>query len=78
MSKNNQGGHRVVMFRLYPAQVGDKIFIEGGPWRGDWEIIEVGDRKIKIKCPVTHKELERERFFYFLEERENEPWPHEH
>ncbi|MFZ2088698.1 MAG: hypothetical protein WAU47_09000 [Desulfobaccales bacterium] len=78
MSQSSQSGHRVVMFRLYPAQVGDKISIEGGPWRGDWEIIEVGDRKIKIKCPVTHKELERERFFYFLEERENEPWPHEH
>jgi hypothetical protein len=79
MSENqSSSGRRVVFFRLYPAQVGDTITIEGGPWRGDWEIIEVGDRKLRLKCPVTHKEIERERFFYFLEERDQEPWPHRH
>jgi hypothetical protein len=78
MSESGRDGHRVVIFRLYPAQVGDKIYIQGGPWGGDWEIIEVGDRKIKLKCPVSHKEIERERFFYFVEERQQEPWPREH
>lgn len=78
MSQSGQEGHRVMVFRLYPAKVGDKVFIQGGPWGGDWEIIEVGDRKIKLKCPVSHREIERERFFYFVEERHNEPWPHGH
>jgi hypothetical protein len=78
MAESGKAGHRVVVFRLYPPQVGGKIFIQGGPGGGDWEIIEVGDRKIKLKCPVSHKELERERFFYFVEEREQEPWPHGH
>ncbi|MGQ9687720.1 MAG: hypothetical protein ACUVXF_02870 [Desulfobaccales bacterium] len=78
MDEEAQSGQRVIFFRLYPARVGDKITIEGGPWRGDWEIIEVGERKLRLKCPITHKEIERERFFYFLEERPQEPWPHRH
>ncbi len=78
MSDSGQTPQRVLFFRLWPARVGDRITIEGGPWEGDWEIIEVGERKLKLRCPVTHKELERERFFYFLEEREQEPWPHRH
>ncbi len=78
MSQSGAAGHRVVIFSPYPAQVGDKIFMKGGPWGGDWEIIEVGERKLKLKCPVSHKEIERERFFYFVEERQEEPWPHGH
>jgi len=78
MSQSGQDGQRVVFFRPYPSQVGDKIFIQGGPWGGDWEIIEVGDRKIKLKCPFSHKEIERDRFFYFVEVRDEEPWPHGH
>ncbi len=78
MSENRPRGHRVIFFRPYPAQVGDKITIQGGPWGGDWEIIEVGDRKIKLKCPISHKELEKDRFCYFVEERDEEPWPHGH
>ena len=71
-------GHRVVFFRPYPAKVGDKITFQGGPWGGDWEIIEVGERKLRLKCPVSHKEIEKDRFFYYMEERDQEPWPHGH
>ncbi|MEJ2225837.1 MAG: hypothetical protein P8X49_11965, partial [Syntrophobacterales bacterium] len=52
--------------------------IQGGPWGGDWEIIEVGERKIRLKCPISHKEIEKDRFFFFMEERDQEPWPHGH
>jgi hypothetical protein len=75
MAESGEAGQRLVVFRLYPTQVGDKILIQGGPWGGHWEIIEVGERKIKLKCPISHKEIERERFFYFTEERDHEPWP---
>lgn len=70
--------HRVVIFKPYHLKVGDKIFIQGGPWSGDWEVMEVKDRQIRLRCPVSHKEIQRERFFYLVEEREQEPWPHRH
>jgi len=66
---------RVIVFKPYPLRVGDRIFIQGGPWAGDWEIIAVGERKIRLRCPVSHKEIERERFFYLVEERDQEIWP---
>ena len=71
-------GHRVLVFRAYPLQVGDKIFLQSGPRRGDWQVIEVGQRKIRLKCPVSFKELECDHFYTFVEERQNEPWPHGH
>lgn len=77
MSKEAEA-HRVIIFKPYPLKVGDKIFVQGGPWGGDWEIVEVGERKIRLRCPVSLKEMERERFFYLVEEREREPWPHRH
>lgn len=70
--------HRVLIFKPYPFKVGDKIFIEGGSISGDWEIIEVRERQVRLRCPVSHKEIERERFFYLVEERDREPWPHHH
>ena len=44
--------HHVAMFRPYPFQVGQKINIETGPRKGDWEVIGVSDRKVKLRCPV--------------------------
>ena len=39
------------VFHPYPLQVGHKIFIESGPRRGDWEVIGLSDRKVKLRCP---------------------------
>ena len=36
-------GDTVLILRPYPVRVGQKITIEVGPRRGDWEIIVVGE-----------------------------------
>ena len=67
---------KVIIFKPYPFQAGQKIYIEEGPRRGDWEVVAVTDRKVKLRCPISKKEFEWNRFCYFAEERENEQWPH--
>ena len=68
--------HSVVIFRPYPLAVGQKIYIEAGPRRGDWEVIGVSDRKLKLRCPISKREVEWDRFCYFAAETDHEPWPH--
>ena len=70
MSKEN-----ILVFRPYPLQVGQKIHIDGGGRGGDWEIINVSDRKLKLRCPVSGREVEWDRFCYLVEERTDLPWP---
>ena len=67
--------HRVVFFKPYPFEVGQKIYIESGPRHGDWEIIGLTERKVKFRCPVSRKEFEWDRFCYFAEERMLDEWP---
>ncbi len=69
--------HRVVIFRPYPFQIGQKINIEDGPRNGDWEVIHVSERKVKLRCPVSQREFEWDRFCYFVDEREGVLWPRE-
>ncbi|MBW2171849.1 MAG: hypothetical protein JRF69_07695 [Deltaproteobacteria bacterium] len=69
--------HKVVMFRPYPFKVGEKINIDGGPRGGDWEVIDVGERNVKLRCPVSQREFEWDRFCYFVDEREGVQWPRE-
>jgi hypothetical protein len=66
----------VTIFRPYPFQVGQKIYIEDGPRRGDWEVVVVSDRKIKLRCPLSAREVEWDRFCYFVEDTNDIPWPH--
>lgn len=68
--------HHVYIFRAFPFQVGQKIFVESGPRSGDWEVIGVSDHKVRLKCPVSHREFEWDRYYYFVESRKEEPWPH--
>ncbi len=65
----------VVVFRDYPFQIGQKIRIEGGARNGDWEIIGVSDKKVKLRCPVSHREFEWDRFCYFVDKRNGVDWP---
>ncbi len=65
----------VILFDPFPFNGGEKIHIESGPRRGDWEVVEVSERKIKLRCPVTFREVEWNRFCYFVKKRENEVWP---
>lgn len=66
----------VIIFRPYSFHIGQKIYIEEGPRRGDWEVIGVTDRKLKLLCPVSNREVEWDRFCYFVEESDDSPWPH--
>ena len=67
--------HKVTIFKPYPFSIGQKINIAGGPRRGDWEVVAVSDRKVKLRCPVSFREFEWNRFCYFSEEREGVEWP---
>jgi len=69
--------HSVIIFRQYPFQAGQKIFIEDGPRKGDWEVLAVDDKTMSLRCPVTGREVQWKRFCYLAEERDSEPWPHE-
>lgn len=66
----------VTIFRPYPFEIGQKIYIEEGPRHGDWEVIGVTDRKIRLRCPISGREFEWNRFCYFSREDESSPWPH--
>ncbi|MBC7360102.1 MAG: hypothetical protein H5U10_16350 [Desulfacinum sp.] len=65
----------VVVFRPYPLAPGQKISIEGGPRSGDWEVVEVTERKVRLRCPVSLREVEWDRFCYYVEESKERPWP---
>ena len=67
----------VVVFKLYPFVTGQKIYIDDGPRKGDWEVVGISDRKIKLRCPVSFREFEWDRFCYFVEMRKDEQWPHQ-
>lgn len=66
----------VTIFKPYPFSVGQKIYIAGGPRRGDWEVIGVSDRKVQLRCPISKREFEWNRFCYFSEDANDSPWPH--
>lgn len=67
--------HDVTLFKPYPFSVGQKIHIDGGTRAGDWEVIGVSDRKVKLRCPISNREFEWNRFCYFAEDRQNVQWP---
>ncbi len=57
---------QVALFTPYPFTVGQKIRITGGPRRGDWEVVEINDHKVKLRCPVSGREFTWDRFCYFV------------
>lgn len=62
-----------LVFETYPVKPGDRIFINDGPWKGDWDIVEVSDRKVKVKCPFKGDEYEwKRRLFVFKGEQDLE------
>jgi hypothetical protein len=67
--------HDVTVFKPYAFQVGQKIFIDGGPRKGDWEVVAVTDRKVKLRCPLSKREFDWNLFCYAAEERTGVPWP---
>ena len=67
--------HKVTVFTPFEFHEGQKIFIASGPRRGDWEVVGITERKVKLKCPVSLREFEWDRFCYQTEERILNEWP---
>lgn len=65
----------VTVFKPYEFQSGQKIHIDGGQRRGDWEVIGVKENKVRLRCPISQKEFDWVNFCYFVEDREDLPWP---
>jgi len=69
------GLEKVVFFEPYPFVTGQKIHIKNGPRKGDWEVIGVSDRKVRLRCPVSLREFEWDHFCYKTEEKDGVKWP---
>ena len=65
----------VVFFEPYPFIVGQKINITQGPRKGDWEVIGVTEKKVKLRCPISLREFDWDRFCYFTDEKSDGEWP---
>jgi hypothetical protein len=65
----------VTLFEPFPFKIGQKIRITSGKRYGDWEVIGVSEAKVKLRCPISHREFEWDRFCYQVEERREEIWP---
>ncbi len=65
----------VTVFAPYPFKTGQRIRIQSGPRKGDWEVIGLSDAKVKLRCPISQREFEWRRFCYLTDELENETWP---
>jgi len=68
--------HTVTFFSVYPFTIGQKIRIESSNRRGDWEVIGLDDKKVRLRCPVSGREVEWARFCYIVSEKDNSTWPH--
>jgi len=68
-------GHDVTVFRPYPFEVGQKIRIENSRRAGDWEIAAVGEHTVTLRCPISKKEFEWNKFCYLISEEKNTAWP---
>jgi hypothetical protein len=60
---------KVTFFKPFPFVAGQKIHITEGPRRGDWLVLGREQGKIRLRCPVSGKEVSWDQFCYFVEER---------
>ncbi len=67
--------HEVAIFKPYPFQIGQKIRIDGSTRGGDWEVADITESKVTLRCPISKKEYIWDRFCYFAEEKDDAPWP---
>lgn len=65
----------VTTFGLAALEAGQKIRILEGPRRGDWLVLGADQRKVRLRCPVSGREVEWDRFLTAAGVLENEEWP---
>ena len=73
--REKKNRHTVTIFTPFDFESGQKIHIEKGPRKGDWEVIGVTERKIRLRCPVSLREFEWNRFCYHTGEKTFHTWP---
>ena len=66
---------QVTTFRRYPLEVGQKIRLLDGPRGGDWLVLAVGERTMRLRCPVSGREVEWDRPYTLAAVLESEEWP---
>lgn len=67
--------HDVTVFTPYVFRIGQKIRIETGRRKGDWEIAAIGEHTVTLGCPISKKEFEWAKFCYLAAEMKDEVWP---
>lgn len=67
--------HDVLVFKQYPFAVGDKIYIEDGRRKGDWEVAAIQEHKVVLRCPISKKEFSWNKFCYFTDKKTGVDWP---
>ena len=65
----------VTTFRHVPLEPGQKIRILEGPRRGDWLVLGAEEHKLRLRCPVSGREVEWDRFLAVAGVLEDEEWP---
>ena len=68
---------KVTVFKPYPFQSGQKIRIESGKRQGDWEVIGTSETKVTLRCPISGRQFEWDRFCYLTDEKADDVWPQE-
>lgn len=57
-------GDEIEVFRPYAFRVGQRMRIEGGPRAGDWEVVGLDEGHVKLRCPVTGRQVRWALFCY--------------
>jgi hypothetical protein len=65
----NDMEEKVTVFKTYLFKKGQKIHIEGSKRSGDWEVVDITDTKVTLRCPISKKEVCWDRFCYFVEDK---------
>ena len=65
---------KVLIFDPFQFKAGQKIFINGGKRKGDWEVIDCAGDKITLQCPVSGVKLTVNQFCFLVDEVVKE-WP---
>jgi hypothetical protein len=71
----NESQHAVTVLRQYPFEVGQRIHIQDGARAGDWEVIGTTNANVKLRCPISGREMDWARFCYFVKETRDAVWP---
>lgn len=67
--------HDVLVFEQYPFSVGDKIRIDNGRRKGDWEVAAIEEHKVTLRCPISKKEFSWNKFCYVTRKEKGAEWP---